>query len=247
MYHHIAPPQAVPLKWEPNEGWHFRHSPEGFERQLLALLKRGYRFITLAKLADDIHQHGVERPDTLVLTFDDGWVDNYTYAMTVLKKLSIPATFFVTSAHLYTGTDDTKKMNLLQMKNLLQAGMTIGGHTRTHRNLTKLPLPEARAEITGCKADLEQALSVEVDFFAYPGGAFNRQVSEAVRETGFTAACSVLSPAVNTINSLFWLFRSVLSERINKCSDLYRLTPMLVRLLEFRVRRRLRRQFASSL
>jgi peptidoglycan/xylan/chitin deacetylase (PgdA/CDA1 family) len=246
MYHHIAPPEAVPPEWEANEGWHFTRTPEGFERHLLELMRRGYRFISLEELVDDIHKRGAEDPNTVAVTFDDGWVDNFIFGLPVLKKLSVPATFFVTSGHIHNGEDDPRKMSVSQLKELLRARMTIGGHTRLHPDLTKLPLKDAGRSIGECKEDLETALGVPVRFFAYPGGAFNRQVAQLVRQAGYAAACAILGPDRNTTSSLFWLYRDLLSESMNNYHDRYRLSPVARALLSFRVRHRLRRQLTSG-
>ena len=239
MYHHVAPAEAVPLAPEPNEGWNFTLLPEGFECQLLELRRRGYQFVSLTHLVDDICKQGAEKTQAVAVTFDDGWIDNYRFALPILKKLAVPATFFVTSAHLGNGTQDKKRMNLAQLKELLDAGMSIGGHSRTHPTLTRLPLDQVRAEIAGCRADLKQALGVDVRFFAYPGGAFNSSVARLTQEAGYIAACSVLGPARNDRSSLFWLYRDVLSESMNTWHDRYRLSPLARRLLSFRVARRL--------
>jgi|ERR1035437_444274 peptidoglycan/xylan/chitin deacetylase (PgdA/CDA1 family) len=244
MYHHIAPPQAVPSVREPSEGWKFTHSPHGFERQLVALRQRGYRFVSLAEIVADIRKRGVEDNRSVAVTFDDGWVDNYRFALPVLKRLSIPATFFVTSAHLGKGTRDEKKMGFAQLTELLDAEMSIGGHSRTHPDLTKLAPEQAREEIAGCKKDLEGALGVSIQFFAYPGGAFNRDVARLTQEAGYTAACSILGPAPNDTTSLFWLYRDLLTESMTTWGDRYRLCPAARRLLSFRVARRLRKRLS---
>ena len=244
MYHHVAPVECVHLAPEPHEGWEFTHSPEGFERQIVELQRKGYRFVCLAEIVNDIRKRGVEDSKSVAVTFDDGWVDNYQFALPVLKRLAIPATFFVTSAHLGQGTQDEKRMSVEQLKELLAAGMSIGGHSRTHPTLTRLPLELARAEIVGCKEDLQQALGVPVQFFAYPGGAFNRDVARLTQEVGYTAACSVLGPARNDTSSLFWLYRDLLTEGMNTWGDRYRLCPAARRLLSFRVTRRLEAQLA---
>ena len=246
MYHHIAPLQAVPLVNEPNEGWEVRISPQGFERHLVALQRKGYRFASLAETVDDIRKRGVDDSKTVAVTFDDGWVDNYQFALPVLKRLSIPATFFVTSAHLGNGTQDEKRMSVAQLKELLVTGMSIGGHSRTHPDLTKLPPEQAREEIAGCKSDLGNALGVPIQFFAYPGGAFNRRVARLTQEAGYAAACSVLGPSRNDSSSLFWLYRDVLSESMNTWHDRYRLSTAARKLFSFRVRRRLWRQLAHG-
>ncbi len=247
MYHHVAPAEAVPAAPAGNEGWEFTVSPQGFERHLVKLRRRGYRFITLDDLVNVIQKRGAEEPRTVVVTFDDGWLDNYQHDLPVLKRLSIPATFFVTSAHLRKGPQDEKKMGLAQLKELLAAGMTIGGHSRSHPTLNRLPVEHARAEIGGCKEDLQQALGVPVQFYAYPGGAFNTDVARLTQEAGYTAACSVLGPRRNDTSSVFWLYRDILSESLATLGARYRLCPAARRLLSFRVTRRLRQQLENSL
>jgi peptidoglycan/xylan/chitin deacetylase (PgdA/CDA1 family) len=244
MYHHVAPRDAVPQSQAPGEGWNFNHSPEGFERQILELRRRGYRFVSLANLVRHIQKHGSEPPKTAVVTFDDGWVDNFVYAFPILKRLSIPATFFCTTSHVQKGVDDSTKMTVAQLKELLAAGMTVGGHSRTHATLTQLPPAQAREEIAGSKDDLEHALGSSVEFFAYPGGAFNQIVVHLTQEAGYTAACSTLGPARNSRFSLFRLYRDLLTESMTSWGDLYRLRPTVRRLLEFRVTRRLKQRLA---
>ena len=246
MYHHIAPVSVVPSTWVPSEGWNFRHSPEGFERQLLELRQRGYEFVSLAGLVDNIRSQGAEKPGTVAVTFDDGWLDNYEFALPVLKKLSIPATFFVTTGHTKNAAHECKQMGVAQLKELVRSGMEIGGHSRTHPDLRKVPVDGAIDEIRGCREDLEQALSVSVRFFAYPGGAFNRQTASLTQEAGYDAACSVLGPCRNDRGSIFWLYRDVLTESMNTWGDRYRLSPLARDILDFRVRRKVARQLEQN-
>ena len=246
MYHHIAPPEMVPKEQAPMEGWNFTHSPKGFERQLVKLKCAGYVFVSLADLVCKIQQYGFEPAKTVAVTFDDGWVDNFIYALPVLKQLSIPATFFCTTGHIQKGVGDSKKMSVAQLKELLAAGMTIGGHSRTHPDLTKLGVEQARTEIVGCKNDLEQALGIKVQFFAYPGGAFNRNVVRLTEAAGYTAACSVLGPARNDRASLFWLYRDSLSESMTTWGDRYRLSALARRFLEFRVTGKLKKAISTD-
>ena len=246
MYHHVAPPEAVPKPQTPEAGWNFIHSPKGFERQLVELKQRGYNFVSLTDLVGAIKSNGCEVVKDVAVTFDDGWIDNYIYALPILTRLKIPATFFITTRHIHEGAADQRIMNVSQLQELLAAGMTIGGHTRTHCDLTKVTLEQAREEIAGCKKDLEQALATKVSLFAYPGGAFNQRIIRLTQEAGYAAACSVLGPARNDPSSLFWLYRDVLTESMNSPGDWYRLSPCARRLLEFRVRRRLQQRLQHA-
>jgi peptidoglycan/xylan/chitin deacetylase (PgdA/CDA1 family) len=245
LYHHVAPSETVPRTWGPNEGWNWRHSPEGFERQLVELVRRGYRFRSLSEIVNEIRQRGSEDPMSAAVTFDDGWADNYQFAFPVLKRLAIPATFFVTTAHRQDEIEETKRMSVAQLKELLQSGMAIGGHSRSHPNLTKLVAKQAAEEIRGCREDLEQSLGAHISLFAYPGGAFNWQVARLTEEAGYTGACSVLGPHRNDRTSLFWLYRDVLTESMNTWGDRYRLCETARHLLSFRARRRLKQTLAE--
>ena len=200
----------------------------------------------LADCVRTIRETGAEAPGVAQLTFDDGWLDNYRYALPILRDLGLTATFFVTTEHLHGGVDDPKKMTRDQLAELVDAGMTIGGHTRSHATLTRLAEDEATNEIAGCKEDLERSLGITVDLFAYPGGAFNASVARIVREAGYAAACSVLGPARNDASSTYWMYRDVLTEEMSSPRDRYRLSPGARRLLEFRVKRRLARQLNES-
>ena len=233
LYHHVAPPQRVP---DPADGdWRFCLSPEAFEWHLVALSARGYRFVGLDLMVRAIAQTGSPPDRCVAITFDDGWRDNHEFALPVLARLGAPATFFVTTA----GADDTRCMTPAQLRELRRAGMTIGSHTRTHRDLTLCSDPQALDELAGSKAALEDLLGDSVELLAYPFGRFNERVVDLARQAGYAAACSALGPAANDRASLFWLFRNVLSERLDQPGDVYRLSATLTWLLSFRIRRRL--------
>ncbi|HQI50235.1 MAG TPA: polysaccharide deacetylase family protein [bacterium] len=247
LYHHVAPADRIPAAADRvrDEGWQFTHSPAAFEWQLKELRRRHYEFISLGQLLDEIRARNRERPGSVVVTFDDGWRDNYEFALPVLKGLGITATFFVTTAHLRPGGQDPKRMGLPELRHLVQAGFTIGAHSRSHPDLARISPEAAREEIAGSKADLESALGIAVDFFAYPGGAFNATVARLTQEAGYRAACSVLGPRTNDRRSLFWLFRDLLTPGMNTLGDRYRLSRFARRLFAFRVNRRLMKKLMS--
>lgn len=244
MYHHVVPADRPPAEPEAGEGWQFAHTPEGFERQLNAMRARGFDLIGLDAYVAEIESTGREPRRAAVVTFDDGWIDNHDFALPILRKLGVPATFFVTTNGWDAG-GAKGRMSPAQWRELRAQGMLIGGHTRTHPDLTRVSLADAKTEIAGCKADLESALCETVDFFAYPGGAFNRAVAEVARVAGWRAACSVLGPARNTRESLFHLYRDTLTESMDSWRDAYRLSPLARRAMEFRVLGKARRAIES--
>lgn len=246
LYHHVCPVGEIPADSEQSisQGWNYNITPEDFEFQISCFLKKGFRFVSMQEYYDSIVRNGRENRKELVVTFDDGWADNYRFAFPVLKKYGIPALIFVTVDGIQSGEPWT--FSLKQAKEMAANGIEFGSHTCTHRILTRISGSDAQKEIEDSKKQLETLLDHPVDFFAYPGGAFNQSIVNMTRVAGYKAACSILSPAVNTKNDLFWLFRNVYTDRLNTLSDYYRLNPLMTSLLEFRVRKRLKVKLNSG-
>jgi peptidoglycan/xylan/chitin deacetylase (PgdA/CDA1 family) len=209
-------------------------------------MDRGFKFVSLDRMVDQISVSGRLSGRPVAITIDDGWLDNYEYALPVLQKLGLPATFFVATEQFRNGSHNPHKMTAAQLREMHRDGFAVGGHTRTHTDLTKIPLERAVEEIRGCKQDLEDLLGAPVTLFAYPGGAFNETIARAVRDAGFKAACSVLGLGINTRSSMFWLSRDVLSEDLNRLGDRLRLSRIARLALWPRTWWRLEKQLASG-
>ncbi|MDI1483080.1 polysaccharide deacetylase family protein [Polyangium sp. y55x31] len=239
LYHHVLPEgDAAGLSAE--DGLFFRHSPAAFRFHLEELQRRGYRFGSVEDLVRKIGDGIAEDDRSAFVTFDDGWRNQHEHALPILRALGIPATFFVTTDHLRKGVTCAKRMGPAELQALVDAGMTIGSHTRTHPDLVQLDDTRLEDELRGSRQDLEDLLGRPVTLFAYPGGSLSARVVRAVRRAGYEAACSSFGPARNDATSIFWLYRDVLSESMQSPRDRYRLSPVARRLLTFRVERRLR-------
>jgi peptidoglycan/xylan/chitin deacetylase (PgdA/CDA1 family) len=129
LFHHISPrePFSRPLA---KGGWRLTLTPSQFEHQLDSLAQRGFRFCSIEDEVNVIRATGCDSPDAVVVTFDDGWVDQYEFAFPIVRARGIPATFFVTTAHLRNGADG-RFMSVSQLRELQAGGMSIGGHVWT--------------------------------------------------------------------------------------------------------------------
>ena len=156
----------------------------------------GYRLTTLAAVDRAMSGQAELPTGCLVLSFDDALYSQYTNALPVLSSLGAPAVFFVMPAfsdgvHRYMGADEIRALQ--------RAGFEVGAHTCNHASLPWLRVarPVAfLAEIQDCKRTLERIVGVPVVYFAYPNGAFDSGVAEAVAAAGYRAAFTT-RPAVN--------------------------------------------------
>ncbi len=174
MYHHVKPNSIKDLNTV---------SPENFKRQMKFLSKYGYKVLSLDEYMAIKKSGGKFAHNSVVITFDDGYEDNYIYAYPVLKKFNFSATEFVIS-------DLVGRKNLLnwdQIKEMQRNGIIIGSHTRRHRYLPNTIEEELKDEIMGSKRVIEKELRQKVDYIAYPTGGFTEEAKELARAAGYIA------------------------------------------------------------
>lgn len=162
-------------------------TPELLEQELSYIKAKGFTTVTFADV-NAYFDEGTPLPaHPVILSFDDGWRNEYVYAFPLLKKFGMKGTFFI-----FTSPLDHRKAHWMtweDVKELDRAGMEIGGHTRTHPVLSSIATDAGLdKEIAGGKAILEQHLGHPVTVFAYPFGARNARVIDAVKRAGYSLA-----------------------------------------------------------
>lgn len=159
--------------------------PDILDHELAYLRDNNYHVISLNALSKYFDAGTPLPAKPIVLTFDDGWKNQYVYAFPLLKKYGFTATFFV-----FTSAIGHKNfMSWDEIKEMDAAGMTIGGHTKTHPYLTKITDPETLAkEIGGGKQIIEEHLGHSIETFAYPFGMYNATTTRAVEKAGYRIA-----------------------------------------------------------
>lgn len=164
-----------------------------FSRQMKELRERGYQSVSLADLTSYMKGASVKLPAKPVLiTFDDGYEDNYTQAFPVLKQEGFRAAIFMVQRNF----DRKNRLSVQQIQEMEQAGIEIGSHTRSHPNLTKLAASELEKEVGQSRRGVERLAGRPIDSFAYPGGFYNLEVLEKTAQSGYAGAFTVL-PGVN--------------------------------------------------
>src|SRR6266540_541533 len=180
--------------------------PKRFAAQMEWLKRTGYHPITLEQFLDCQRDRRFPPARSVVVTFDDGYADNHTYAYPVLRQHNIPITIFLVSGgvgftnHWDTGGQLSGRplMSWSQIQDMAAQGVQFGAHSKTHPALTAVSTIRAKEEISGSRRELEEKLGGAVTLFAYPYGEYNPVIQALVQETGCTASCTV-NPGLNTL------------------------------------------------
>lgn len=205
VYHSVRPDYPG----ETEEQHAYSVTPQLLERQLAYLQKNGYTAITLDQLASYV-QAGTSSPvqKPVVLTFDDGWENQYNNAFPLLKKYHMTATFYI-----YTNAIGvTHFLTWPEVKEMDAAGMTIASHTLSHPNLKTAPLAQIKAEVTKSKKIIEDQLGKPVVHFASPFGYTNADIIAIVKAAGYKTARTTYKGLYHSNADLLQLRSILISE-----------------------------------
>lgn len=162
-------------------------SPDRLREQLQYIKDSGYTSLTMSELNDYIVNEKEIPEKSIVITFDDGYADNYTNAFPILKELDMKATIFVITS----GIDkDDYYLTSNKIKEMSDYGIDIESHTVNHRNILneKLTYDEQLEEFKNSKETLEKITGKPVLAIAYPFGDFNDNSIKAAKEAGYSLA-----------------------------------------------------------
>jgi peptidoglycan/xylan/chitin deacetylase (PgdA/CDA1 family) len=170
-------------------------------RFLTGLLAAGYQPATFAAVDAALTGAGSVPPGCVVLTFDDSLLSQFVNAAPVLIQLGLPAVFFALpgfsdGVHRYMGNPE--------LQGLVANGFDVELHTCHHPNLpalARLNLNAFYAELQDCRRILQDIVGYPISYVAYPFGAYDATVLDAVTRFGFRAAFTTTSSAI-------WNYRS---------------------------------------
>jgi len=172
MYHSVGPGQGTGMNVP----------PERFGAQLRYLKKRDYRSLTLSELGQTTDHH-----KAVVITFDDGFHNNYTHAWPLLKEYGFKATIFLSPE-----IQGIETLRPEQIREMADSGtVEFGAHTLHHVNLTRTDAATARKEIDESIAWVEKVTGRPCTRFAYPYGRYGPEHIEMLKQAGIDLAVTV--------------------------------------------------------
>lgn len=158
--------------------------PATYDAELTALQQHGYHTVSQARLFDALFRGRSLPPKPVMISVDDGYVDDIETILPDLRRHHMVATFNVITGRAHEGGFLTAR----QIRELDQAGMDVCDHSADHVELTQLNATDLRDEVAGSRRALERILGHAVYCFAYPFGAYDATVIQAVHAAGYTMA-----------------------------------------------------------
>ena len=177
MYHVVGTPPAD----APFPGLYVSRSD--FVGQLDWLKAHGYHAVTLHRVYDYWRRGYALPPRPVVLTFDDGYPQDFATVRPLLVAHHWPAVLNLAVRNLLD-----RKLTVPQIRLMIRDGWEVDAHTINHVDLTTLVAGPLRHEVAGSRAWIRRRFHVPVDFFCYPSGRYDTRVLAAVRAAGFVGA-----------------------------------------------------------
>ena len=199
MYHHV----------NNNKDDLYTVSPDIFEEQMRYLVTHGYQTVTCDDLMDMMTK-GRRLKKSVMITFDDGWLDNYVFAMPVLRKYGLRATFFIVPKWIEQATKLPNEAPLIfprheEAKICIEQGheyqvifswqivkeMSKSGiarfysHTYSHAKCDRLSREDLLLELIHSKKIIESKQNTECAYLAWPGGSYNSMSIKLANQCGY--------------------------------------------------------------
>ncbi len=228
MYHHV----------NPHKGDTVTVTPDVFEGQMRHLRESGYKTLTADELVSYIAGETVLKQKAVVVTFDDGWLDNFIYAFPVMKRYNINACIFLVTDWVNNAATGASRSGTVpshkESKSLISKGfaceVVLGwdriramqesglaefyAHTRSHARCSTLSAQELLSEVVGSKQAIENHLGRSCPYFCWPYGEYNDDALKAAREAGYKALFTTVHGVVTPLSDPFAIKRIVIKDSI---------------------------------
>jgi len=200
-YHHIQPEETAKELKQTS----LNVDSGVFDQQMAYLAAGGYTPIWANELVDALRNHTGLVGKPVMVTMDDGYADNYIYALPVLRKYNIKANLMLASGLVGSNSDMLSWDEISQMK---ASGLVyFTNHTWSHYPITNGPQSKIENEIDTAQAQIQQYTGQIVNIFTYPYGSFNNNAIQTLERKGYLGAFTTIPGAYQCDSFIMTLHR----------------------------------------
>jgi peptidoglycan/xylan/chitin deacetylase (PgdA/CDA1 family) len=197
MYHYISiPPEDADI-YRVDLSVH----PNNFRAQMAYLAENGYTTVDLYDLSRAITNQGELPEKPVIITIDDGYLDNYENAFPILQEYGHKATFFVITD--LVDREHPGYATWPMLREMAEAGMRIEPHSKTHSDLSGRERDFLIWEILGSQQTVAHHIGYTPRYFAYPGGRYDETAIQILHELGFWGAVTTLGGRWNGFDNRY--------------------------------------------
>jgi peptidoglycan/xylan/chitin deacetylase (PgdA/CDA1 family) len=201
MYHYLSAPPADADIYRRD----LSVTPDRFVAHLDAMQQAGYTPISLYTLLDYLTL-GTSLPERpVVLTFDDGYRDNYTNAYPILRERGLTATFFIVTDFIYDERPEYLTWDMV--REMYIGGMSIEAHGRNHVSLANKDSDYLIWQALGSYESIEVEIGVRPRFISYPAGEYDPLTIDIFRSANYWAGFTTKQGATHRSDDLFQMRR----------------------------------------
>ena len=208
MYHYVSllPPDADDIR----QG--LTVSPETFRQHIEFLSSEGYTSISLYEINEAL-EYGKSLPSKpIILTFDDSYIDHYTYAFPILQEFGFTGTFFVITD--FSDNQNPNHMTWEQIKEMSGAGMSMESHTKSHKTLVDKSYDFLVWEIIGSIEAIETHTGQRPGIFSFPVGKYDEETLKTLDTTSIIRAVTTEYGTFHTMHD------AILSPRLRVTGEM---------------------------
>jgi peptidoglycan/xylan/chitin deacetylase (PgdA/CDA1 family) len=201
MYHYLSVPPADADIYRRD----LSVTPDLFAAHLDAMQGAGYTPISLYALIDHLTQGAPLPAKPVVLTFDDGYRDNYENAFPRLRDRGMTATFFIVTD--FIDGQRPEYLTWEMVREMYAGGMSIEAHGRNHVSLKNKDQDYLIWQALGSLETIQFELGVRPHFVSYPAGEYDQATIDIFRSANYWAGFTTIQGATHSSDDLFQLRR----------------------------------------
>ena len=155
---------------------------EKFEKELKLLKKLGYKTMTLDEFYCWKNNECKKEERSVLITFDDGYINNYDYAFELLKKYDMNAVVFCVGGFIELNNDIHMNKEMIELSKEKYSNIEFASHSYNMHFHSDKTYEEVDKDINMMKNIIDS------EYYVYPFGDYNDDYIEALKDNGYKIA-----------------------------------------------------------